>query len=144
MVKDRVDELKPILREELRPEIAAELTPKLIHEIKAEISGDTDIETKIEQKFSEEKILINEKVEQMNETIQTEVKNHAEKIDELGKMHFIRNCQDLYDQGVKISASFYADPDGHSSGQPPIQVYCNTEDNTTEITHDFEDTMELG
>ena len=33
MVKDRVDELKPILREELRPEIAAELTPKLIHEI---------------------------------------------------------------------------------------------------------------
>ena len=130
MVQDRVNELKPILREEIR----AELTPKLKKEIKDEISGD------IETKFTDEKNLINSKVEELNQTIQTEV----EKTNELGKLHFVRNCQDLYDQGVQTSGSFYADPDGHSSGQPPIPIYCNGEDNTTEITHDFEETMELG
>ena len=63
MVQDRVNELKPILREEIR----AELTPKLKKEIKDEISGD------IETKFTDEKNLINSNIDQLNETIQTEV-----------------------------------------------------------------------
>ena len=83
------------------------------------------------------------KVLELEETIHTEVKNHVERLEELGKLAFVKNCQDLFDQGVKVSGFYYTDPDGQGLGQPPIQVYCNVTTKTTEVTHDMEETIEM-
>ena len=61
-----------------------EILPQIREEVKAELLA----ESQFEQKFQEEKESIDRKVGELEETIQTEVKNHVEKLEELGKMTF--------------------------------------------------------
>ena len=108
-----------------------EILPQIREEVKAELLA----ESQLEQKFQEEKESMDLKVE--------EVKTHIEKLEELGKITFAKNCQDLFDQGVEVSGFYFTDPDGQGLGQPPIQVYCDVTKQTTEVTHDKEETIEM-
>ena len=72
-----------------------------------------------------------------------EIEDRLDKCEELGKMHYVRSCEDLKSQGVSKNGEYYVDPDGNGQGEDPILVSCDFEQNTTSVHHNVPNQTEI-
>ena len=67
------------------------------------------------------------------------LEERVETLEELSKINSLRSCHEYAMQGLKQPLTYNVDPDGHLMGNPPVEVICNFDQGTTEISHDKED-----
>ena len=66
------------------------------------------------------------------------VEERLEHLEELSKIHTLRSCHEYDEYGINTSGKYFIDPDGPLVGIEPFEVYCNFEDHSTEILHDYD------
>jgi len=91
-----------------------------------------EVDTKMDLKSVEIEEVIDEKLTNVEDLEGVQV------LKELGKIKPMKNCQELQDQGISTSGTYYIDADGSGIGQKPFPVQCDFEGNaTTILRHDL-------
>ena len=91
-----------------------------------------EVDTKMDIKSVEIEEVIAEKLTKVEDLEGVQV------LKELGKIKPMKNCQELQDQGIGTSGTYYIDADGIGIGQKPFPVQCDFEGNaTTILRHDL-------
>ena len=109
-----------------------------------------ELETKVKEKSAEIEILKikledqdrkDDRTTQLPTTTTTpddSVEERLEHLEELSKIHTLRSCHEYDEYGINTSGKYFIDPDGPLIGIEPFEVYCNFEDHSTEILHDYD------
>ena len=66
------------------------------------------------------------------------IEERLQHLEELSKIHTLRSCHEYDEYGINTSGKYFIDPDGPLVGIEPFEVYCNFDDHSTEILHDYD------
>lgn len=90
------------------------------------------------------RIEVLEKINKIDTKMADTVEERLEKLEQLSKLHHARSCFELAQHGISKSGTYTIDPDGHLIGQPPVDVICDFNQGTTEVSHDKESEVVIG
>jgi len=64
------------------------------------------------------------------------LEQRVEHLEDLSRTQVLRSCHEYLAFGITTSGYFMIDPDGTLIGHPPFEVFCNFEEQTTDVLHD--------
>ena len=131
MTEEIIPHISEQMKEFIRQTVTSEVS-QAMSQMQLEPAADEPIVT---QTITDDKVL--------------DIEDRLEKCEELGKLHYVRSCEDLKSQGVSKNRScedlksqgvskngeYYVDPDGNGQGEDPILVSCDFEQSTTSVHH---------
>jgi len=74
-----------------------------------------------------------------NKTLEERVSH----LEDLAMIKSLRSCHEYSRYGITNSGLFTIDPDGDLVGLEPIEVYCNFQEQTTQVMHDHEFVVDI-
>ena len=125
MTEEIIPHISEQMKEFIRQTVTSEVS-QAMSQMQLEPAADEPIVT---QTITDDKVL--------------DIEDRLEKCEELGKLHYVRSCEDLKSQGVSKNGEYYVDPDGNGQGEDPILVSCDFEQGTTSVHHNVLNQTEI-
>merc|ERR1712062_779003 len=132
-----LQQTQKIMTEEIIPYISEQMKEFIRQTVTSEVSqamSQIQLQPTVEEPIVSQ-IITDDKV--------IEIEDRLDKCEELGKLHYVRSCEDLKRQGVSKNGEFYVDPDGNGQGEDPILVSCDFEQGTTSVHHNVTNQTEI-
>ena len=136
--------LNNLIESKVTSKVNEVLAPILV-QLQAKMTELDNAKTSLSQEVNTKLVEVDTKLMEVDTKMESKVENvnvedleGVQVLKELGKLKPMKNCQELQDQGVSTSGSYYIDADGDGLGQKPFAAQCDFEGNaTTILRHDL-------